>query len=83
MHEELLFVHRHRDHIRVKKAVYNSMKSAEFPPFLILLVKLLPSNTTRSLSSDAYMNENPEKGLEIMYGIVENSILMTMEVLLI
>jgi len=29
------------------------------------------------------MNENPEKGLEIMYGIVENSILMTMEVPLI
>ena len=42
---------------------------------LILLFELLPANTARSLSSDADMDEDPEKGLEIMNSIMKGTMI--------
>ena len=80
MREDLIFVCGHRIHIGIEKEVNDSSQTVVFLIRLILLFELLPSNTARTLSSDAYMNQNPEKGLEIVHCIVENLILMTMEV---
>ena len=53
--------------------MYDSTQTVVFLLVLILLFELLPANTARSLSSDADMNENPEKGLEIMDGIMKGT----------
>ena len=83
MCEDLTFVRSHGVHIgRVEKEVYDSSQTIVSLIRLILLFELLPSNTTRSLSGDAYMNQNPEKGLEIMHCIVEKLILMTVVLLI-
>lgn len=75
--KDLPFVRRHRIRIGVEKAVYKSTQIAVFVFSLILLFELLPANTARTLSSEAYVNKNPEKRLEIMNGVVESSTRMT------
>src|SRR6266540_1916005 len=76
MLEDFPFVRGHHVHIGIEKAVYNSAQTVVFLPCLILLFELLPTNAAGCLPSDAYMNQNPQKGLEIMHGIMENIIFM-------
>ena len=53
----------------------DSTQTMVFLLVLILLFELLPANTARSLSSDADMDENPEKGLEIMNSIMKGTMI--------
>jgi hypothetical protein len=70
----------HRVHLGIEQIVYHSAETVVCFIRFILLFKLLPTNAARSLSSDANMNENPEKGLEVMDGIMEDIVVMSMKV---
>jgi len=65
-------------HLGIEQVVYHSAEIVVCFIQFVLLFKLLPTNVAWSLSSDAYVNQNPEKGLEVMYGIVEDIVVMSM-----
>ena len=75
MLEDRPFVCRHCVHSGVEKAVYDSAQTIVLLLLLIFLLEFFPSNTTGSLPSEAYMDQDPEKGLEIMHSIMENIII--------
>ena len=67
----LLFVGCHRARIGVEKAKYDSSQFGVFLLVSICIPKLIPTSSAGSLSSNANMNENPEKGLKVMDGVME------------
>ena len=69
--EYLLFVGYHRGRIGVEKAKYDSNQFGVFFLVFVCLLELIPTSSARSLSSNANMDENPEKGLKIMDSVME------------
>jgi hypothetical protein len=80
MREDFCFVQGHRAHTGIEKEVYDSPQSVVFFILSITLLKLSPTNAAGLLPSDAYMNQNPEKGLDVMHGIMKNSTFMSRKV---
>src|SRR6266545_2403171 len=70
--KEMSSVRSHRVLRRVKKAEYDSTKRHQLLVFVVLFFELLTANSAWSLTSQADMNEHPEKRPETMNCIVEH-----------